>query len=202
MIRWLPAALLASPLLAAAVPASGAAPAAAPAAARTVHDFRVTDIDGAPVSLAVYRGKALLVVNTASRCGYTPQYRSLEELYQKYRARGFEVLAFPANNFMNQEPGSNAEIRQFCSKKYATTFPLFAKISVRGKYIAPLYRYLTKESGFPGDIEWNFTKFLVGPDGRVVARFGSGTDPLSPKVTAKLEATLPRAAPGPPAPAR
>jgi glutathione peroxidase len=103
---------------------------------------------------------------------------------------------------MNQEPGSNAEIRQFCSKKYGTTFPLFAKISVRGKDIAPLYRYLTKESGFSGDIEWNFTKFLVGPDGRVVARFGSGIDPLAPKVTAKLEATLPRAAPGSPAPAR
>jgi glutathione peroxidase len=202
MNRWLPAALLASSLLAPAAPASGAAPAAAPGAARTVHDFRVTDIDGAPVSLAVYRGKALLVVNTASRCGYTPQYRSLEELYQKYRARGFEVLAFPANNFMNQEPGSNTEIRQFCSKKYGTTFPLFAKLSVRGQDIAPLYRYLTKESGFPGDIEWNFTKFLVGPDGRVVARFGSGTDPLAPKLTAKLEATLPKAAPGSPAPAR
>jgi glutathione peroxidase len=172
------------------------------AAARGVHDFRAVDIDGAEVRLSAYAGKALLIVNTASRCGYTPQYRSLEELHKKYRARGFEVLAFPANNFMNQEPGSNAEIRQFCSKKYGTTFPLFAKISVRGKDIAPLYRYLTKESGFSGDIEWNFTKFLVGPDGRVVARFGSGIDPLAPKVTAKLEATLPRAAPGSPAPAR
>ena len=198
MLRPLPAALRALPLLAflaAATPAAAAAP-------RSVHDFRVADIDGAPVSLSAYRGKALLIVNTASRCGYTPQYRSLEELYKKYRARGFEVLAFPANDFMNQEPGSNQEIRQFCTKKYGTTFPLFAKLSVRGKDIAPLYRYLTKESGFPGDVEWNFTKFLVAPDGRVVARYGSGTDPLTPKVTAKLEAILPRAAPGSPAPAR
>jgi len=198
MLRPLPAALRALPLLAflaAATPAAAAAP-------RSVHDFRVADIDGAPVSLSAYRGKALLIVNTASRCGYTPQYRSLEELYKKYRARGFEVLAFPANDFMNQEPGSNQEIRQFCTKKYGTTFPLFAKLSVRGKDIAPLYRYLTKESGFPGDIEWNFTKFLVAPDGRVAARYGPATDPLAPKVTAKLEAILPRAAPGSPAPAR
>jgi glutathione peroxidase len=162
------------------------------AAARGVHDFRAVDIDGAEVRLSAYAGKALLIVNTASRCGYTPQYRSLEELYGKYKSRGFEVLAFPANDFMNQEPGTNAEIRQFCSKKYATTFPLFAKLSVRGKQIAPLYRYLTKESGFPGDIEWNFTKFVVAPDGRVVARFGPGTDPLSQKVAAKIEGVLPK----------
>ena len=186
MLRPLPAAMRALPLLAllaAATPAAAAAP-------RSVHDFRVADIDGAPVSLSAYRGQALLIVNTASRCGYTPQYRSLEELYKKYRARGFEVLAFPANDFMNQEPGSNQEIRQFCTKKYGTTFPLFAKLSVRGKDIAPLYRYLTKESGFPGDIEWNFTKFVIGRDGRIVARFPSKVTPDSPEVTAAIEKAL------------
>jgi glutathione peroxidase len=161
------------------------------AAVHSIHDFRVRTMSDSEQSLADFRGKALLVVNTASRCGFTPQYRSLEELYQKYHSRGFEVLAFPANNFMNQEPGSNQEIRTFCSTNYHTTFPLFAKISVKGKDIAPLYQYLTRDSGFPGDIPWNFTKFLVAPDGRVVARWGPTTDPLSKEVTGRLEAVLP-----------
>jgi glutathione peroxidase len=158
---------------------------------RTVHDFRAKTIEGVDRSLADYRGKAVLIVNTASKCGYTPQYRSLEDLYEKYHGRGFEVLAFPANNFMNQEPGTNQQIRQFCTKNYRTTFPLFSKISVRGKGMHPLYRYLTRESGFEGAIEWNFTKFLVASDGRVVARFGPGTDPLSAEVTSKIESLLP-----------
>jgi glutathione peroxidase len=147
-------------------------------------------IDGSSRSLASYKGKALLIVNTASKCGFTPQYESLEALYDKYKGRGFEVLAFPANDFMNQEPGSDAEIQKFCTLKYDTSFPLFSKIHVKGKEIAPLYTYLTKESAFPGDIEWNFTKFLIGPDGQVVARFGSRVDPMSKDVTGKLEALL------------
>lgn len=157
---------------------------------RTLHEFKVRTIDGKSRSLAEYKGKALLVVNTASKCGFTPQYKGLEALYEKYRERGFEVLAFPANNFMGQEPGSDAEIAQFCELNYKTTFPLFSKISVKGKDIAPLYSWLTTESGFDGDIGWNFTKFLVGPDGKVVARFDSRTAPLDDKLVSKLEETL------------
>ncbi len=136
------------------------------------------------------RGRTLLIVNTASRCGFTPQYTSLEALYQRYKGRGFEILAFPANNFRGQEPGTNAEIKEFCSLKYRTTFPLFEKISVKGKDIAPLYAYLTRESGHPGGISWNFAKFLVGPDGRVVARYDPATDPLDQNVTKRIESSL------------
>jgi glutathione peroxidase len=157
----------------------------------TIYDFTVRTMSDSEQSLADYRGKALLIVNTASRCGFTPQYRSLEALYQKYHSRGFEVLAFPANNFMNQEPGSNQEIQSFCSANYHTTFPLFAKLSVKGGDIAPLYQYLIRDSGFPGDIPWNFSKFLIAPDGRVIARWGPTTDPLSKALTDKLEAVLP-----------
>ena len=158
---------------------------------RTVHDFSAVTIDGEEQPLAAYRGKALLLVNTASKCGFTPQYEGLEALYEKYCARGFEVLAFPANDFMRQEPGSDAEIKTFCSSKYKTTFPLFSKISVKGKKIHPLYSFLTRESGFPGDISWNFNKFLVAADGRVTARFGSKTKPLDEELIAKLEEILP-----------
>jgi len=169
-----------------AAPGTGSKP-----APRTVHDFSAVTIDGADQPLSAYKGKVLLIVNTASKCGYTPQYEGLEALYRKYRERGFVVLGFPANNFMGQEPGTNAEIKTFCSTKYQTTFPLFSKISVKGKAIHPLYAYLTRDSGFKGDVSWNFNKFLVGPDGRVVARFGSGTDPMAKELTAKLEAILP-----------
>jgi glutathione peroxidase len=155
-----------------------------------VHAYQMKAIDGSNRSLASYKGKALLIVNTASKCGFTPQYASLEALYDKYKVRGFEVLAFPANDFMGQEPGSDAEIQQFCTLKYDTSFPLFSKIHVKGKEIAPLYTYLTQQSPFPGEIEWNFTKFLIGPDGQVVARFGSRVDPMSKEVTGKLEALL------------
>ena len=158
---------------------------------RTVQDFSAVMIDGATQPLAAYKGKALLIVNTASKCGYTPQYEGLEALYKKYRDRGFAVLAFPANNFMGQEPGSDAEIKAFCAAEYGITFPLFSKISVKGKKIHPLYAYLTRDSGFKGDITWNFNKFLVGSDGKVVARFGSDTDPLAKELTTKLEAILP-----------
>jgi glutathione peroxidase len=155
-----------------------------------IYDFRVATIDGEQKSLADYRGRTLLIVNTASRCGFTPQYTSLEALYQRYKDRGFEILAFPANNFMGQEPGTNAEIKEFCSLKYRTTFPLFEKVSVKGKDIAPLYAYLTRDSGHPGGISWNFAKFLVGPDGRVIARFDPATDPLDENITKGIESSL------------
>lgn len=157
----------------------------------TLHSFKARAIDGTPRALADFKGKTVLVVNTASRCGFTPQYEGLESLYQKYRARGFEVLAFPANDFMGQEPGSNEEIQTFCTTRFKTTFPLFEKISVKGKQIDPLYRWLTQDSGFPGDIPWNFAKFLIGPDGRVVARFSPNTKPEAPELVAALEKSLP-----------
>lgn len=159
---------------------------------RDIYGFTVRANDGTERSLAAYRGKALLVVNTASRCGFTPQYEGLEKLAQRYRARGFEVLAFPANDFLGQEPGTDAEIRSFCSLKYGNTFPLFSKIHVKGKDIAPLYAWLTRESPFPGDVSWNFAKFLVDPTGKVVARFEPKTDPLEAKLVAAVEAALPK----------
>lgn len=161
---------------------------------KNVHSFTLRTIDGEPKSLADYKGKALLVVNTASRCGFTGQYKSLEELYGRYKDRGFEVLAFPANDFLNQEPGTDAEIKEFCSLKYRTTFPVFSKISVKGKNADPLYVWLTTESGHNGPIKWNFNKFLVDPAGNVVARYDSQTDPLSSKLIADLERSLPQPA--------
>ena len=148
-------------------------------------------IDGQDKSLADYKGKALLLVNTASKCGYTKQYQGMEELYNQYKNRGFEILAFPANNFLFQEPGSNEEIKKFCELKFKTTFPLFAKTSVKGKDINPLYQYLTKESGFNGDISWNFNKFLIAPDGKVIARYDSKVEPTSKELTEALEKILP-----------
>ena len=159
--------------------------------AETIYDFKVATATGDERPLEDFKGKALLVVNTASKCGLTPQYESLQALRDKYAARGFEVLAFPANNFAWQEPGTNEEIQQFCQVNYGVTFPVFAKISVKGKDIAPLYSYLTHDSGFAGDIEWNFAKFLVAPDGKVVARFNAKVDPLAPEIVQKVEATLP-----------
>ncbi len=161
-----------------------------PVTGKTLHSFEVRTIDGKKVSLAQYRGKVVLVVNTASKCGLTPQYEGLETLYEKYRAQGFEILAFPANDFLGQEPGSDEEIQEFCSTRYAVKFPLFSKISVKGKEQAPLYHWLTSDSGFPGDIEWNFAKFLVGPDGKVVARFHPKTKPLDASVTSAIDSTL------------
>ncbi len=176
---------------------AGAAPTAAGGhkVTRTIYDYSVRTIDGGERSLGDYRGEVLLIVNTASRCGFTPQYAALETLYRRYQQRGFEVLAFPANNFMNQEPGSDAEIKNFCTLRYDVSFPLFSKISVKGKDIAPLYAHLTTESPFSGAIGWNFTKFLVARDGRVVARFDSMTDPADGKVTEAIEAALAQKAP-------
>jgi glutathione peroxidase len=148
--------------------------------ARNVYDFEATTLDGQPVTLDAYRGQALLIVNVASACGYTPQYAGLEALYRKYRDRGFAVLGFPCNQFGGQEPGSAADIATFCSTRYDVTFPMFAKVDVNGEHAHPLFEHLKSER--PGalgtkSIKWNFTKFLVDQSGRVVERYGSSTTP-------------------------
>ena len=159
----------------------------------SVHDFKVKTIDGKEASLADYKGKALLIVNTASECGYTPQYAGLEALYEKYKGRGFAVLGFPSNDFGAQEPGTNAEIKKFCELRYKTTFPLFSKIPVKGPDADPLYKYLTGLPGKQGGaVTWNFNKFLIAPDGKVIEHFDSKVEPLSPELTAKLEQVLPK----------
>jgi glutathione peroxidase len=156
----------------------------------SLYDFTMDDIDGKPVNLGQYRGKVLLLVNTASFCGNTPQYTDLETIYEQYRDKGFEVLAFPANNFGQQEPGTNAEIKGFCLTKYSVSFPLFSKISVKGSDKHPLYQYLTEQSPFPGEVEWNFQKYLVDRSGNVVGRFHHRTKPLSPEIVKNVERVL------------
>ena len=158
----------------------------------TVHDFTVKANDGSEVSLGRFKGKALLIVNTASECGYTPQYQGLEALYQAYRARGLEVLAFPSNDFGAQEPGSDAEIKRFCELKYRTTFPLFAKGPVKGKDASPLFKFLTAQPASGKAVSWNFNKFLVDGDGRVVAHLDSAVEPGSAELKRLLEPLLPR----------
>jgi glutathione peroxidase len=157
-------------------------------AASSAHEFTLPSIDGTPAPLAAYKGKVALLVNVASRCGYTPQYAGLQALYDKYKGRGFVVLGFPANNFGGQEPGTNAEIKAFCSSRYNVTFPMYAKISVQGADQAPLYKYLTAATG--GDIEWNFTKILIDGDGKVIRRFEPGVEPDAPELTAAIEKAL------------
>jgi glutathione peroxidase len=159
----------------------------------SVYEFTVKNIDGSDVKLDAYRGKVLLLVNVASHCGYTPQYDGLEKIYKQYHGQGLEVLGFPSNDFGAQEPGTNAEIKEFCTLKYNVTFPLFAKITVKGDGQHPLYAYLTaKETDpqFAGPISWNFNKFLVGRDGKIVARFDSKDEPESEKVTKAIDAAL------------
>jgi glutathione peroxidase len=148
----------------------------------TIFDFTVNDIAGKPVKLDRYRGKVLLVVNTASKCGFTPQYKGLEALYEKYHARGLEILGFPCNQFGGQEPGTEKEIAQFCELNFGVTFPLFAKVDVNGEQAAPVYKYLKAEKpGLLGSeaIKWNFTKFLVDRDGRPVKRYAPNDTPES-----------------------
>ena len=157
-------------------------------AANSVHEFTMNDIDGKPFAMAQLKGKAVLVVNVASRCGYTPQYAGLEALYQKYKSRGLVVVGVPANNFGGQEPGSDTEIKQFCSRTYNVTFPMLSKVSVKGTDITPLYAYLTAAQG--GDVKWNFTKFLVGKDGKAVQRFESKVAPDSAELSAAIEQLL------------
>lgn len=157
----------------------------------SLHEFVKKDIDGKPVKLAKFKGKVLLVVNVASKCGLTPQYEGLQKLYTNYKAQGFEVLGFPANEFGGQEPGTNTEIKEFCSTKYNVTFPMFEKIVVKGEGIDPLYQYLIANSDRPkDDIEWNFSKFLVGKDGKVLKRFGPRTAPNDPELIKALEQAL------------
>jgi glutathione peroxidase len=157
-------------------------------AATNVHEFTLNDIDGKPVSLAEFKGKVVLIVNVASRCGFTPQYAGLEALYEKYKDQGFVIVGVPANNFGAQEPGTNEEIKTFCTRKYNVSFPMLAKVSVKGDDITPLYKYLTETKG--GDVKWNFTKFLIGKDGQVAERFESPVKPDDPALTAAVESAL------------
>lgn len=159
----------------------------------TLYDFTMKDINGRETPLLEYQGKVVLVVNVASRCGFTPQYEGLEALYQKYKEKGFVVLGFPANNFLWQEPGTDADIKTFCSTKYNVTFPMFSKISVKGKEQHPLYKRLTsKETNpkFGGAISWNFNKFLIARDGSVIGRFGSRETPQSDAIVTAVETAL------------
>jgi glutathione peroxidase len=159
----------------------------------SVLDFRIKDIDGKEVDLSRFKGKVLLIVNTASQCGFTPQYKDLEAVYQKYKDRGFEVLAFPANDFGSQEPGTDEQIKEFCATNYKVSFPLFSKIVVGGKKLHPLYEFLTSSSTnprFSGPILWNFTKFLVNRKGELIDRFQPDDNPSGAKVTGAIERAL------------
>lgn len=158
-----------------------------------IYDFVVTRNDGRQVSLADYKGQVLLLVNTASECGLTPQYDGLEKLHEQYAGRGLRVLGFPANNFGAQEPGTDDQIAQFCQTRFGVKFDLFAKSSVKGEDQSPLYHYLTDASSnpaFPGDITWNFEKFLVDRSGRVVARFSPKVEPTAPELVSAIEQAL------------
>lgn len=155
--------------------------------------FEMKDIDGKPFDLASLKGKVVMIVNVASRCGFTPQYTGLEKLYTDYKDKGFVIVGVPANNFGGQEPGTNEEIKTFCSSKYMVTFPMLSKVSVKGDDKTPLYQYLTekKTSGdFAGEITWNFNKFLIDRNGQIMARFDSATKPQDPKVIAAVESAI------------
>ena len=164
-------------------------------AASSVHEFTMKSIDGKPVNLSSYKGKVLLLVNVASKCGYTPQYTALQALHEKYKDRGLLVVGIPANNFGGQEPGSDEEIKTFCSRNYNVSFPMMSKVSVKGDDETPLYQYLTDPSANPataGDVKWNFTKFLVGKDGKVIGRFESKVKPDAPELTTAIDRALGR----------
>ena len=157
----------------------------------SLYDIPLKDINGKDTSLKEYKGKVLLIVNVASKCGYTPQYKGLQALHEKYKDQGLVVLGFPCNQFGGQEPGSLDEIKEFCTSKYNVTFPMFDKLDVKGANQHALYKELSgKESPFPGDVKWNFGKFVVGRDGKVVKRFDSGAKPESGEVTGAIETAL------------
>ncbi len=163
------------------------------AQAKGIYDFTISSIDGQPVSLDSYKGKVVLLVNVASKCGFTPQYAALESVYEKYKDRGLVIVGIPANNFAQQEPGTNEEIKTFCTRKYNVTFPMMSKVSVKGDDQTPLYKFLTDNSTdpqFAGDIKWNFTKFLFDRNGKAVARFEPPVTPDSPEMTKAIEAAL------------
>src|SRR5271170_3872559 len=161
-------------------------------AASGIYTFTLNSIDGQPAPLANYKGKVVLVVNVASQCGYTPQYSALEATYEMYKDQGFVSPGFPANDFAAQEPGTNEEIKTFCTRKYTVTFPMYSKISVKGADQAPLYAYLTKDAGpsVAGEIKWNFTKFLIDRNGKVVPRFEPAVTPDSKEVVGAIEKQL------------
>jgi glutathione peroxidase len=159
-----------------------------------IYDVKVNQLDGTPASLSDYKGKEVLIVNVASHCGLTPQYEGLEKLHETYGAKGFEVLGFPCNQFMGQEPGSAEEIREFCDTSYHVQFPLFEKIDVNGEQQHPLFAELEQQAdadGEAGDVKWNFEKFLVSPEGKVVGRFRPQVTPEDPALVAAIEAQLP-----------
>ena len=158
-----------------------------------LYDAPLTLIDGTETTFADYRGKTVLVVNVASKCGFTPQYAGLEKTYAKYKDKGLVVMGFPANNFSSQEPGTNAEIKEFCEATYKVDFPMFAKVSVKGGDIAPLFKFLTTQDSQPvtkGDIAWNFEKFLINKDGKLINRFANKTQPEDPTIVNAIEAAL------------
>lgn len=160
--------------------------------ADTIYEFELQNIDGRQVSLDNYEGDVLLIVNTASECGYTPQYEGLQAIYETYKDRGFKVLGFPANNFGGQEPGTDEQIKQFCSVNFSVTFPMFSKISVKGEDINPLFEHLTSRDNpdFTGEIKWNFEKFLIDRDGKLIRRFRSAVTPQSNELTGAIESAL------------
>ncbi len=162
------------------------------AMAASVYDFTLKTIDGKPAPLSGFQGKVLLVVNVASQCGYTPQYAGLEALYRKYKDKGLVIVGVPANNFGGQEPGTDAEIKQFCSRTYNVTFPMMSKVSVKGSDKTPLYVWLTGAANpkTAGEVQWNFTKFLIGRKGAVLNRFDSAVEPDSPEMIAAIEKAL------------
>ncbi|WP_342350018.1 glutathione peroxidase [uncultured Nitrospira sp.] len=158
--------------------------------ASQIYNFTMEDIDNKARSLNEFKGQVIMIVNTASFCGNTPQYAGLQTLYERYRDQGFTILAFPANDFGKQEPGDNKEIAEFCYTKYSLEFPLFSKITVIGEQKHPLYRYLTEDTNFKGEITWNFQKFLVNREGTVIARYDPKQKPLSPQIVDDIENTL------------
>jgi glutathione peroxidase len=157
-----------------------------------VLNFTMNSLEGKPVPLARYQGSVVLIVNVASECGYTPQYEGLQALHKRYSARGLRILGFPSNDFGAQEPGSDSQIAEFCRKNYGVEFDMFSKISVLGPSKAGLYKTLTSTPGFAGEVAWNFEKFLVGRDGKVIARYRSAVEPLSAEITRAIEAALGR----------
>jgi glutathione peroxidase len=160
---------------------------------RSIHDIELSTLNGKPASLSTYGGKVVLAVNTASKCGFTPQYGGLQKLYDTYSSRGFTVLGFPSNQFFHQEPGSAEEIQSFCSINYGVTFPMFAKLDVKGPGQHPLYAILSDfpdDAGKAGNVTWNFEKFLVGKDGRVARRFRSKVVPEDPRLIEAIESLL------------
>lgn len=164
---------------------------------KSMYEFTMKNIDGQDVKLDAYKGKVAMIVNTASKCGLTPQYEGLQALYDKYKDRGFVILGFPANNFMGQEPDTEKEIKDFCTLKYNVTFPMFSKISVKGTDQHPFYTFLTNKQsnpGFDGDITWNFEKFVADKSGKIIARFSPKTKPDDPEIAKSIEAALGAAA--------